>query len=315
MHRINQPLTNSYQLRHSGVPVYLLLPLGSAFLYALGSILVKRGLRNGVSIMQVFHLSNLVLGLVFLPLYFFETKEVNYGELWKPGIFTVVFLVATWLTFLGLKRGDVSLVTPLMGTKVVFVAIGVTYLTGRNPGSTLWLAAAMTATGIFVMGLGDLKKGKHVLFTILVTLSSAACYGLYDVILNSWGAGFGAAAFLSLSCVGVSLGTIIIWLIQGRPSLRLKPGVARGVWLGVIIIALQSMGLGLALGYFDDATGINVMYASRGLWVIVLVVILGRFLGNREHHQNGRGFFWRIVGTLILTAAIIIAVIDRSKVG
>jgi hypothetical protein len=57
------------------------------------------------------------------------------------------------------------------------------------------------------------------------------------------------------------------------------------------------------------------MYASRGIWVIVLVVVLGRMMGNREHHQNGGAFIWRIIGTLIHTAAIIIAVIDRGKVG
>ncbi len=297
------------------MPIYLLIPLGSAILYALGSVLVKRGLKEGVSMMQVFHLSNLVLGVVFLPLFFLETKDIDWSELWKPAVFTAIFLVATWLTFLGLKRGDVSLVTPLMGTKVVFVAVGITFLTGRDPGPALWLAAAMTATGIFVMGLGDLKKGKHVIFTIFVTLSSAGCYGLYDVILSSWGADFGAAAFLSLSCLGVSFGTIVIWLFQGRPSLKVKPVAAKTVWIGVTLIALQSLGLGLALGYFNDATGINVVYASRGLWVIVIVITIGSYLGIQEHKQSGKGFIWRIIGTLILTSAIVIAVIDRTKIG
>jgi len=297
------------------VPVYLLIPLGSAFFYALGSILVKRGLKEGANLGQTFHLSNLVLGLVFLPLFFFETKEINWADWWKPLVLTLVFLAATWLTFLSLKRGDVSLVTPLMGTKVVFVALGMTFLTGKSPGHALWLAAVMTAVGIFVMGIGDMKKGKHVVFTILVTLCSATGFGLYDVILSTWGVEFGAMAFLSVSCVGVSFGTIVIWLFQGRPGLKVKSGTAKSVWAGVTIIALQSVALGLALGYFNDATGINVMYASRGLWVIVIVMFLGRHLGNHEHKQPDRTFLWRVVGTLILTTAIIMAVIDRAKVG
>ncbi len=291
------------------------MPLAAAFLYALGSILLKRSLKGGVSMEQVFHSSNLILGLVFLPLIFFETKEINWAELWKPGVLCVVFLTGTWLTFMGLKRGDVSLVTPLMGTKVVFVALGMTLLTGKNPSPALWLAAILTALGIFVMGIGDIKKGKHVAFTMLVTLSSAAFYGLHDVILSSWAGGFGVMAFLTLSCLGAATGSMVIWLLQGRPSLKMKPGVAKVVWWGVTIVALQALVIGLALGYFDDATGINVMYASRGLWVIVLVVLLGRFLGNHEHKQPGRTFFWRIIGTLILTTAIVIAVIDRTHAG
>ena len=308
-------LTNPIKQRGSRVPIYLLLPLGAALFYALGSIIVKRSLREGVSMEQAFHISNLILGIVFFPLLFLETKEVDWGNCWKPLALAAVFLVATWLTFLSLKKGDVTLVTPLMGTKVVFVAVGVTLLTSREPSAALWVAAVMTAIGIFVMGLGDIKGGRHVAFTILVTLLSAACYGLYDVLLSSWGPEFGIMAFLSLSCLDVSLGTLAVWVLQGRPSLKVKSPGAKGIWWGASLIALQALILGLALGFFNDATGINVMYASRGLWVIVLVVLLGGALGNQEHQQSSGAFLWRIVGTLVLTTAIVIAVIDRSQVG
>ena len=42
-----------------------------------------------------------------------------------------------------------------------------------------------------------------------------------------------------------------------------------------VIIAIQAIMIGLALGFFNDATGINVMYASRGLWAVVLVFWFG----------------------------------------
>ena len=78
------------------------------------------------------------------------------------------------------------------------------------------------------------------------------------------------------------------------------------------MIALQAITMGIGLTFFNDATGVNVVYASRGLWVIVLLVVFGRILGNSERHETGRGFLWRIGGTLILTIAIIIAVADRA---
>ena len=56
-----------------------------------------------------------------------------------------------------------------------------------------------------------------------------------------------------------------------------------------------------------------MVYASRGLWVIVLVVAFGTFLGNSEHRDSGRAFFWRALGATILTVAIVIAVFDRAS--
>ena len=49
------------------------------------------------------------------------------------------------------------------------------------------------------------------------------------------------------------------------------------------------------------------------LWVIALVVVFGRFLGNSEHRDTGRAFLWRVAGTLLLTVAIVIAVMDRAR--
>ena len=57
------------------LPVYLLIPLVSAIVYALGSILVKRALKEGVSMDQTFHITNFMVGVGFLPFFFLETTE------------------------------------------------------------------------------------------------------------------------------------------------------------------------------------------------------------------------------------------------
>jgi len=110
------------------VPYYLLLPLAAAVIYSLGSIVVKRALKDGVTMDQSFHLTNFVVGLVFLPLLFFEETVLKWLEVWRSLIMGSMFFAGNWLTFVAIKRGDVSLVTPIMGTKVVFVAVGVVLL-------------------------------------------------------------------------------------------------------------------------------------------------------------------------------------------
>ncbi len=294
------------------MPYYLLLPLAAAIIYSLGSIIIKRALKEGVTMDQSFHLTNLVVGVMFLPLLFLEEQSIDWTQLWRPIIMGFAFFAGTWLTFVGIRRGDISLVTPLMGTKVVFVAVGMVVLTGKMPSPALWLAAILTPIGILVMSIGDFKQGQHLVFTILVTLGSAAMFGLSDVLVNDWAPDFGALAFLALSSLVVAALSVLMWLIQGLPSLIPTTGRSFAGW-GAICVGLQAMAIGLSLCFFDDATGINVVYASRGLWVIVLVVVFGGILGNSEHREQGKAFLWRVIGTVILTVAIIIAVMDRTN--
>lgn len=294
------------------LPLYLLLPLFAAILYALGSIVIKRALKEGVTMDQSFHLTNLALGLLFFPLVFLEKGEIDGAQLAKPILIGAAFFFAHWLTFVALRRGDVSFVTPLMGTKVVFVALGVVLLTGKVPSVPLWIAAVLTTVGIFVMGLADLKGGGHLAFTAVVTLASALLFGFFDVLVSWWAGDFGALAFLAIGMGAVPLFSVVLWFFQGSPTLTMTKAGAKWTLWGAVLIALQAVLMGLGLSFFGDATGVNVVYASRGLWVIVLLVVFGRFLGNSERHDTGRGFLWRVLGTILLTIAIIIAVADRT---
>lgn len=307
-------MTEADDPRKCAVPIYLLLPLSAAVVYALGSISIKRALSDGVVVGQSFHLSNVVLGIVFLPLLFLGLATIDWTIVWKPMVMGTAFFVGHWLTFGAIRRGDVSLVTPLMGTKVVFVALGVVVLSGKVPSVPLWIAAFLTTLGIFVMGLGDLKGGSRLFFTIAVTLASALVFGVSDVLVSTWARGFGAMPFLAVGSGTVAVWSLLMWFCQGRPVFFPKGPGSGWAWAGAIFIAVQAMVMGIGLALFDDATGINIVYASRGLWVIALVVLFGHWLGNREHRDQGRGFLWRVAGTLLLSVAIVIAVMDRARV-
>lgn len=295
------------------MPLYLLLPLASAIVYALGSILIKRALKEGVTMDQSFHLTNFAVGIMFLPLFFLETSPIDWSLIWKPALMGLTFFVGTWLTFVGIKRGDVSMVTPIMGTKVVFVALGVVVLTREMPSFALWIAAILTAFGILIMGMADMKKGQYLVFTILITLLSAAVFGLCDVLVSWWSPSFGAPTFLATGSLVVGVISGLLWFFQGRPNLKLPKSCGVWAWWGAFCVGLQAIGMGISLSFFDDATGINVVYASRGLWVIVLVVVFGVALGNSEHRDKGKAFLWRVAGTVLLTVAVIIAVMDRAN--
>lgn len=295
-------------------PWYLLLPLSAAFLYAFSTVLIKRALRDGVTMDQSFHLTNLAVGLVFAPLLLFETAEVRW-DLWlQPALVSLAFFLGTWLTFWSIRLGDVSLVTPLMGTKVVFVAVGVIVFTGKELPLILWIAAALTAIGIFLMGAGDFgKAARGHAMAVTAALLASAVFGACDVFVRLWSENFGAMTFLAISSIGVAVASLGMWFLQGRPSLHLPKGTSRFAFGGAFLVGIQATLMGFALSFFDDATGINVAYASRGLWAIVLVAGIGPQLGNHERHASGAAFGWRVAGTILLTISIVLAVLARSS--
>jgi len=295
------------------VPLYLLLPLIAAFLYALSSVFLKRGMRDGATMNQAFHINNIAVAIIFLPLMLLEKQSVDWSLVQWPIFVGVGFFLGGWLTFIAIQRGDVSLVTPLLGTKVVFVALGSVLFTAQQLSIPLWIAALLTALGIFLIGFRDVRGARHASFTAGITLTSAAFFGLCDVMLSTWATRFGPFTFLSFSSLIVGSLTIIVWLCQGRRRV-LPPAGPRGWTIAsAVVVAIQAIMIGLALSFFNDATGINVMYASRGLWAVVLVYWFGTMLGNDERATSGRLFGWRFLGTILLTASVIIAVIERSK--
>lgn len=296
------------------MPWYLLIPVAAAAVYSFSSLLMKRGLRDGATMKQAFHVSNFAVSLVFAPLLLLETGEVHWEQWLHPLLVTAAFFVGTWLTFLAIQHGDVSLVTPLMGTKVVFVALGMAVLARQMPSWILWIAAALTATGVFLMGAGEFtRQARGHAGSVIAALMSAAVFAVCDVWVRMWSQAFGAMTFLAVSSMGIGVVSFALWLAQGRPSLRMSGGSSRFILWASLLIGIQAVAMGVALSLIDDATGINVAYASRGLWAILLVGLIGPRFGNHERHTSGKAFRWRVAGTILLTTAVILAVVAGSR--
>ena len=102
----------------------LLLPLACALIYVLGALTVKRATAFGVGIWRTSFLSNVALAGLFVPVWFLQGGEIHpWADYWQPAVTALCFFGGQALTFLALNRGDVSVTTPVMGTKVILVAL------------------------------------------------------------------------------------------------------------------------------------------------------------------------------------------------
>src|SRR4026208_2026704 len=103
--------------------MYLLWPLFAALVFALGSMVFKRAFAEGATVAHAFTLNNALLGIVFLPLLWIEPRPVPWHDWSLPVLTAVAFALGHLLNVLSLRVGEVSLATPLLGAKVIFVGL------------------------------------------------------------------------------------------------------------------------------------------------------------------------------------------------
>ncbi len=286
----------------------VLLPLLAALVYVLGALLAKRSAEFGVGVWRTAFLSNLVSALLFsLLLPFGGTFHLKL--LWQPAVVAVFYLLGQLLNFFALQRGDVSVATPVMGVKIILVALFTTLLLTSGVSAKLWCAAALSSLAIALPNRADGTPHHHVGATILYAGCSATMFALFDVLVQKWSPAWGAGRFLPVMLSFTALFSLVL-VPSFHAPLREIPRTARP-WLlgGCVFIGLQSLIFVSAIAWFGNATTANVIYSSRGLWSVVAVWGVGHWFGNRERHHGPGVLRWRLAGALLMMAAIALALI------
>jgi len=203
----------------------------------------------------------------------------------------------------------------LMGSKVIFVALFALMLAAQPPSSSLIIASVLSAIGIAVMGAKDFAHSSHAAFTVSLALTSSAIFAFCDILVRKWAPGFGPLAFLTLSTAGLALVSLASLILMARKNRNSFPDSGPRKWIiwSSILIGVQAIGMGYIVSTNDDTTGINVVYGSRGLWAIILIALFGPLLGNHERQLAKHVFLYRFIGTILLTIAVVIAVMSGAS--
>jgi uncharacterized membrane protein len=293
-------------------PWYLIIPLAAAGLYAAASLFFKRAYAQGLGMMEAFYWLNFAGLAFFAPLFFWVGDWPAWREIWKPAVTAGLIYCGTRATFSAIRAGDVSLVTPLMGTKVVLTALVAVLLAGAALPAGLWVAAGLTTAGILVLGWRDLQRGQGKAAAVGWCLLSSLIFAAVDVSIGHWAAGYGRAAFLGTAFSGIGLVSLATVRWQAPASFRIPREARRFLLLGVVLMTVNTLAMGLCIAGFNDPTGVNIVYGTRGLWSIALVWFVGRrWFGNEERVTAGNVMRLRLTGSLLILCAVVVAVLAR----
>lgn len=289
----------------------LLLPLSAGLLYALASIVLKRATSDGAGPWRVTFVSNWVSGLAFAPLWFFGSEPFAWGHFWHAAIAGAAFFVGLVFTFLALSHGDVSVATPVLGTKVILVALLATFLAGESVPARWWVAAVLATAATALLGGGGGNAGDRRTFlrSLGYGLSAAASFALTDVLMQKWTHEWGFARFAPVMFLTVAVLSFgLVPHFRGR--LRdLSASTWRWLLPGALLLAAQAACIAFAIASHGGATLVNILYASRGVWAVALVWAVGPWFQNHERTQGHGIMARRLAGSALLLGAIALAVI------
>lgn len=291
--------------------LYLLIPLACAFVYVVSALAVKRAGAFGVGVWRINFIANWAMFAAFVPIWFWRGGEFrDLSEYWQPAVVALTFLGGQAFVFLALSRGDVSVTTPVMGTKVIVVAFLSSLLLAGELPLKWWIGAVLSALAVALLGLGE-KRGEHrrVGLTIGLASVSATCYGLGDVLMARWVPAWGAGNFFPPMFLLVGLYSFAFVPFFSASLFALsKPGW-RWAGLGALLLALNNAGIVMTIGIWGKPTAVNIVYSARGLISVLMVWAVGHWFHNSEQNLGARALRFRFIGAAMMVGAIALVLI------
>lgn len=291
-------------------PPYLLIPLACGLLYGLGMLTLKRADELGVGVWRTTFIANWAAALLFLPLWLARGfAPVAWTDYWQPAVSALIFLAAQVCMFLAITRGDVSVAAPVLGIKVILVAwLSSLLLTGGVP-VQWWIGAALSSAAVGLLNLGPAGRHRRVGQTVVLTLGGAVLFALSDVLIQRWAPAWGPGNYFPPLFLGVGLYSFLL--------LRFAHGGLTGIparawhWVlpGAALNALTNAGIALTLGIWGNATAVNIVYSSRGLFSVLLVWFAGHWFANTERHAGHAVLWSRLAGAVAMIGAIALVLI------
>lgn len=274
--------------------------------YAVAAILSKQALARGAGVLRLSFVINWLFVLVFATLLGGHEGAIPWEKLHYPILTGFLFFLGQVFTFTAIRFGDVSLQTPVMGTKAVFTVILAVLLGTEVVTMPMAVAAVVSMLGIALLGFsgdGVERVGR----TLCLALLSSFFFAGSDTMVGYFASDFGVPMFLFLAILAnafFSLGLVPFF----RESFREVPRVA---WPWVLAasfgMALQALLLNYTLATYQNVAAVNVIYTTRGLWSVLLgAMAIKFFFSSSRSAAPRRIFILRLAGASLMTLAIAI---------
>jgi drug/metabolite transporter (DMT)-like permease len=259
--------------------------------------------------------ANWATGIAASLLFFLPGTPLTWSHTLQACEAGISFFLGQVCIFAAIWRGDVSVTTPVLGTKVMLVAFLTGLLLGESIPLQWWFAVFLTAMATALLGWKpksaalrmseNPEAGKNAALSMRLAFLAAGFYALADVLTQKWAPAVGFSRFVPVMFLANAVASLGLLPFFGYRLTGLPASTWRWLLPGGLLIAVQLLGFALTLAHYGHATLINVVYSSRGLWTVLLVWGIGHWFENRESKEMGNFVMaQRLCGSGLICAAI-----------
>lgn len=283
------------------------LALLAALIYTVGSLFLKSAIERGATANQVNACTNIAMAFIMQPLWLLDQPAIANAPLWKPVLCGTLFFIGQIFTFTALSRGDVSVATPLLGTKILLVTLFNALIFSVPVTLRWWVAALIASLAIALIASGAPHTHRRAIgLTVGFSLIAASLYSFTDALIQHWGNTFDAVAFLPAMFLTTGLLSAVCFAAFDRGAFRPVRAAVPALIGGGILFGVQVSGFFFSIVLTRDATMANVIYSTRSIWSVAAAWAGGHLLGLRDveagHHVMAR----RLLGAILLFGAILL---------
>lgn len=246
---------------------------------------------------------------IFFPTFFVSSEPIPTELMWAPILAGAVSFFGALFGVLSLKYGDVSVATPLLGSKVLFVAILSSWILTDPVPLSWWIGAVMAMMAVALLGYAPAGQRRAMALTIALSLGSAISFALMDVIFAGWAKAFGIQKFFAIQQSVLLLCSIPLIFYFQAPLRKIPKAAWKWLLLSSVLICSQFFLLNWTIAHYGKPTVINILYSSRGLWSVLLVWMIGKYLLSAENKAGNAAFIRRLGGALLLLGAVAIVLV------
>jgi len=292
--------------------VGFVIPVSCAFLYVVAAMMLKRAGVLGVGPWRIGFLANWVMLLVYLPWGLLQpgAEGPMPTTYWQPALNALFFLGGQTFTFLALQKGDVSVTAPVMGTKVLLVALLTLVLRAGSVSTQWWVAAGLSTAAVVLLHFGEPHASRtKVAQTVMLTGMSALSFSLSDVLLQKWAAPWGSGRYVTVMFVFTALYTFSFVPFFRAPLRAIDRRAWRWAGAGALLLAVNNAAIAVAIAIWKSPIAVNILYSLRGLLSVVLVWAVGHWFANEEKHLAPRVFRVRLAGAALMLTAVVLVLV------
>lgn len=284
------------------------LGLGAAFCQSLSYLFSRRFVRgvfeNAGILLVLSHGAMALFSVVLLP-FFWPQRWPPISAYILPLMGTSIsYLVGQAGLFLALRSADASRVSPLLGLKIIILALICAGLLGRDYFWMQWVAVGLS---VLAAALLNRFGGRLPWQSLLWVLLACGGYALSDLSIPPLVEKFSAEGLMRASVFATCISYILCGVVM-LPFLPLLPLCRASAWLDAVPFSLAWFAAMLLLYACFSTIGVvygNIVQSSRGvISILIRAAVAARGWEHLETKVSRVVILQRVAAAVLLSAAI-----------